>query len=115
MLFDALKPEISEEFRDVIESIAIYDEKIRFVLNKADRVDSLQLIRVYGALMWSLGKVFKRSETTRVYIGSFWNEPLQCDAHRRLFEIDEQEFFSVSLSLNFEYDVHRIYLLETPR
>ena len=35
---------------------------MRIVLNKSDSIDQQQLMRVYGALMWSLGKVFKSPE-----------------------------------------------------
>ena len=45
---------------------------MRLVLNKADDVESDKLLRVYGSLLWSLGKVFPRtSEIPRVYVGSF--------------------------------------------
>ena len=37
---------------------------------KADGVDTQQLMRVYGALMWSLGKVLTCPEVPRVYIGN---------------------------------------------
>lgn len=93
LLFDAHKLDISDEFRRVIEGIKGYDDKIRIVLNKADMVDHQQLMRVYGALMWSLGKVFNTPEVCRVYIGSFWNEPLHFDANRKLFELEEQDLF----------------------
>jgi EH domain-containing protein 1 len=33
-------------------------------------------MRVYGALMWSLGKVLKTPEVMRVYIGSFNDKPI---------------------------------------
>jgi len=67
LLFDAHKLDISDEFRRTIHAMKGYDEKIRIVLNKADMVDHQQLMRVYGALMWSLGKVFN---TPEVYITS---------------------------------------------
>lgn len=99
LLFDAHKLDISDEFRRVIESLRGYDDKIRIVLNKADRVDHQQLMRVYGALMWSLGKVLRTPEVSRVYIGSFWDEPLHYDMNRRLFELEEQDLFGDIQSL----------------
>ncbi|RYR12012.1 hypothetical protein Ahy_B04g069526 [Arachis hypogaea] len=36
----------------------------------------LKLMRVYGALMWSLGKVLNTPEVSRVYIGSFNDKPI---------------------------------------
>merc|ERR1711970_1442927 len=76
LMFDAHKLDISDEFRSSIEAMKGHEDKIRIVLNKADMVDHQELMRVYGALMWSLGKVFNTPEVARVYIGSFWDQPL---------------------------------------
>ncbi|KAL8462457.1 hypothetical protein ACS0TY_033471 [Phlomoides rotata] len=76
LLFDPHKLDISDEFKRVIGSLRGHDDKIRVVLNKADQVDTQQLMRVYGALMWSLGKVLNTPEVNRVYIGSFNDKPI---------------------------------------
>ncbi|XP_022994697.1 EH domain-containing protein 1-like [Cucurbita maxima] len=76
LLFDPHKLDISDEFKRVIGSLRGQDDKIRVVLNKADQVDTQQLMRVYGALMWSLGKVLNTPEVSRVYIGSFNDKPV---------------------------------------
>ena len=52
-----------------------------------------ELMRVYGALMWSLGKVIKTPEVARVYIGSFWDQAYFNDDLKRLFEMEESDLF----------------------
>ncbi|KAE9596381.1 putative Dynamin superfamily, P-loop containing nucleoside triphosphate hydrolase [Lupinus albus] len=68
LLFDPHKLDISDEFKRVISSLRGNDDKVRVVLNKADQVDTQQLMRVYGALMWSLGKVLNTPEVMHVYV-----------------------------------------------
>ncbi|XP_050302033.1 EH domain-containing protein 1-like isoform X2 [Anthonomus grandis grandis] len=99
LLFDAHKLDISDEFRRSIEALRGHDDKIRIILNKADMVDHQQLMRVYGALMWSLGKVLQTPEVVRVFIGSFWEEPLRFDINRKLFEDETQDLFKDFQSL----------------
>ena len=48
--------------------------------------DKQQLMRVYGALMWSLGKVLDTPEVTRVYIGNLKNSRLLTHAVHHDFE-----------------------------
>lgn len=94
LLFDAHKLDISDEFKRAINALKGQDDKVRVVLNKADRVTTQQLMRVYGALMWSLGKVVKTPEVCRVYIGSFWDKPLQEKANKELFEMEQNDLLT---------------------
>ncbi|KAD4178853.1 hypothetical protein R6Q59_022407 [Mikania micrantha] len=98
LLFDPHKLDISDEFKRVISSLRGNDDKIRVVLNKADQVDTQQLMRVYGALMWSLGKVLNTPEVMRVYIGSFNDKPINSvtagPIGTELFEKEQEDLLS---------------------
>ena len=65
-------------------------------------IDHQALMRVYGALMWSLGKVLGTPEVSRVYIGSFWDQPLRYDMNRKLFEAEEQDEDDIAISVPHE-------------
>ncbi|CAM9103050.1 unnamed protein product, partial [Ectocarpus fasciculatus] len=90
LLFDSYKLDISDEFRGVIEELHTHDDKVHCILNKADQLDSESLMRVYGALLWSMGKIFRGAEVTRVYVGSFSSEPLKRPEYEKLFEKDKR-------------------------
>mmetsp|Transcript_2845 Transcript_2845/g.8298 ORF Transcript_2845/g.8298 Transcript_2845/m.8298 type:complete len:511 (+) Transcript_2845:259-1791(+) len=77
LLFDAHKIDISDELKEVIESLAAHDEKMRLVLNKADALNTEEIMHVYGGTMWFLGKVFRTPEVKRSYMSSFWHKPLK--------------------------------------
>ncbi|XP_058210100.1 EH domain-containing protein 1 isoform X5 [Rhododendron vialii] len=98
LLFDPHKLDISDEFKRVISSLRGHDDKIRVVLNKADQIDTQQLMRVYGALMWSLGKVLNTPEVMRVYIGSFNDKPVNDAAAgplgKELFEKEQDNLLA---------------------
>jgi len=91
LLFDAHKLDISDELKGAIMALKGCDDKIRCILNKADEIDSQKLMRVYGALMWSLGKIVKTPEVLRVYTGSFWDQPLVIKDNAEFFEAEERE------------------------
>lgn len=91
LFFDANKLDISDEFRRCIALVPGSTRKIRIILNKADDMTTEELIRVHGALMWSLGKVLDAPEVARVYMGSFWDQPLRSNEHRAFFEKEMQD------------------------
>eukprot|EP01105_Mastigella_eilhardi_P007247 TRINITY_DN18750_c0_g1_i1.p1 TRINITY_DN18750_c0_g1~~TRINITY_DN18750_c0_g1_i1.p1 ORF type:complete len:505 (-),score=198.79 TRINITY_DN18750_c0_g1_i1:1420-2934(-) len=106
LVYDAHKLDISDEFRRVIECLKGNDDKIRLVLNKSDSITTQQLMRVYGALMWSLGKVMKTPEVMRVYIGSFWDQPYKMTENAALFDSEREDLLK---------DLHQLPRLSTVR
>lgn len=110
ILFDAHKLDISDELKDVITAIRPYEDKIKIVLNKADQVSSQELMRVYGALMWSLGKTVNTPEVVRVYIGSFWspkkpNSPVE---QTSLLEAEQKDLIDHLINLPKNSAVRKI-------
>lgn len=93
LMFDSHKLDISNEFKMAIHSLKGQEEKVRVVLNKSDMVSQQQLMRVYGAMMWSLGKVVQTPEVMRVYLSSFWTEkPPNCfEDCRDLIEAESKD------------------------
>lgn len=93
LMFDSHKLDISNEFKLAIHALRGQEEKVRVVLNKSDMVNQQQLMRVYGAMMWSLGKVVQTPEVMRVFLGSFWSErPPNCfEDCRELIEAESRD------------------------
>ncbi|KAJ1921497.1 hypothetical protein IWQ60_006740 [Tieghemiomyces parasiticus] len=93
VLFDGHKLDISDELKAAIVALRGQEDKVRIVLNKCDQVSGQELMRVYGALMWSLGKVVHSPEVMKVSLGSFWIEPPQhrFDDCRDLLEAEQAD------------------------
>lgn len=101
LLFDCSKLDISDEFRSVIEELQPHEDKVHCVLNKADQLDQESLMRVYGALLWSMGRIFKGAEVARIYVGSFRDEEekkvdntVLRPEHKNLFDKDRKALMS---------------------
>lgn len=91
VMFDAHKLDISDELKAVLDTLRPHQDKIRVLLNKADTIDQQTLLRVYGALMWGLGKVVQTPEVSKVFLGSFWDAPLKREENRNLLEKEKRD------------------------
>lgn len=108
VMFDAHKLDISDELKGVMELFIPHLDKIRVVLNKADTISTQQLMRVYGALMWSLGKVMNTPEVCRVFMGSFWDAPLKCTEQMELLQREEADLLNDIMNLPQQAVMRRI-------
>jgi len=108
IMFDAHKLDISDELKGVMELFIPHLDKIRVVLNKADSISTQQLMRVYGALMWSLGKVMNTPEVCRVFMGSFWDAPLKNTDQMELLQQEETDLLNDIMNLPQQAVMRRI-------
>jgi EH domain-containing protein 1 len=90
LTFDAHRLDISDELVRLMEVLKPHSNKMRCVLNKVDQVTPLDLVKVYGALTWNLGKVLQTPEITKVFASSFWDQEYKYGEHRKLFDEDRE-------------------------
>jgi len=86
VMFDPTKMDAGVELRMLFKFAFKGNEgKVRILLNKADSVETQELMRVYGALYWNLSNMVNSTEPPRVYVGSFWDQPYRPDTFHELF------------------------------
>ncbi|XP_062999215.1 sarcalumenin [Elgaria multicarinata webbii] len=89
VVFDPTKLDVGLELEMLFRQLKGRESQIRIILNKADSLATQELMRVYGALFWSLAPLINVTEPPRVYVSSFWPLEYQADTHRELFLKEE--------------------------
>ncbi|XP_067132545.1 sarcalumenin-like isoform X2 [Centruroides vittatus] len=73
-VFDPTKLDVGVELEALFGLLKGHETKVRIILNKADTITPQELLRVYGALFWSLAPLINVTEPPQVYVGSFWSK-----------------------------------------
>ncbi|KAB0403234.1 hypothetical protein E2I00_015704 [Balaenoptera physalus] len=89
VVFDPTKLDVGLELEMLFRQLKGRESQIRIILNKADNLAMQMLMRVYGALFWSLAPLINVTEPPRVYVSSFWPYDYKPDTHRDLFLREE--------------------------
>ncbi|XP_062915521.1 sarcalumenin isoform X3 [Mobula hypostoma] len=89
VVFDPTKLDVGLELELLFRQLKGRESQIRIILNKADNVATQELMRVYGALFWSLAPLINVTEPPRVYVSSFWPFEYQPDTNQNLFLKEE--------------------------
>eukprot|EP00760_Papus_ankaliazontas_P017477 PhM_4_TR17279/c0_g2_i1/m.52663/K12483/EHD1; EH domain-containing protein 1 len=92
VMFDPTKMDAGLELRMLFKHAFKGNEsKIRIILNKADSVETQELMRVYGALYWNLSNMVDTTEPPRVFVGSFWDQPYRDGTFSELFSEEKAD------------------------
>uniref|UniRef100_A0AAQ4RQB7 Sarcalumenin n=1 Tax=Gasterosteus aculeatus aculeatus TaxID=481459 RepID=A0AAQ4RQB7_GASAC len=88
-VFDPTKLDVGGELEMLFRQMKGRESQIRLILNKADSLSTQNLMRVYGALFWSMAPLINVTEPPRVYVSSFWPQDYAADTSRELFMKEE--------------------------
>ncbi|KAG7486673.1 sarcalumenin-like [Solea senegalensis] len=89
LVFDPTKLDVGGELEMLFTQMKGRESQIRLILNKADSLTTQDLMRVYGALFWSMAPLINVTEPPRVYVSSFWPQDYAADTSRELFMKEE--------------------------
>ncbi|XP_061625438.1 uncharacterized protein LOC133476288 isoform X1 [Phyllopteryx taeniolatus] len=89
LVFDPTKLDVGGELEMLFRQMKGRESQIRIILNKADSLTTQDLMRVYGALFWSMAPLINATEPPRVYVSSFWTPEYAVDTSRELFMKEE--------------------------
>ncbi|XDV22169.1 hypothetical protein PO909_027125 [Leuciscus waleckii] len=89
LVFDPTKLDVGLELEMLFRQMKGRESQIRIILNKADSLTTQDLMRVYGALFWSMAPLINVTEPPRVYVSSFWPQDYNPDTNRDLFKREE--------------------------
>ncbi|XP_070782409.1 sarcalumenin-like [Enoplosus armatus] len=89
LVFDPTKLDVGGELEMLFKQMKGRESQIRLILNKADSLSTQDLMRVYGALFWSMAPLINATEPPRVYVSSFWPQEYTADTSRGLFMKEE--------------------------
>ncbi|KAF4097820.1 sarcalumenin isoform X2 [Onychostoma macrolepis] len=89
LVFDPTKLDVGLELEMLFRQMKGRESQIRIILNKADSLTTQDLMRVYGALFWSMAPLINVTEPPRVYVSSFWPQDYAHDTNRDLFKREE--------------------------
>lgn len=89
LVFDPTKLDVGGELEVLFRQMKGRESQIRLILNKADSLTTQDLMRVYGALFWSMAPLVNVTEPPRVYVSSFWPQDYAADTSRELFMKEE--------------------------
>lgn len=89
LVFDPTKLDVGGELEVLFRQMKGRESQIRLILNKADSLSTQDLMRVYGALFWSMAPLVNVTEPPRVYVSSFWQQEYAPDTSRELFMKEE--------------------------